>query len=52
MEEFVVGPQLRQVAVVGSTLAAPHHRGHFDIDEESLPVAVELLERIAPSASH
>jgi aminobenzoyl-glutamate utilization protein A len=36
--------------VVGTTLAAPHHNDHFDIDEESLPVAVELLERIAHRA--
>jgi aminobenzoyl-glutamate utilization protein A len=36
--------------VVGTTLAAPHHNDHFDIDEESLPVAVELLERVAHRA--
>ncbi|SHE34396.1 aminobenzoyl-glutamate utilization protein A [Seinonella peptonophila] len=33
--------------IIGSDLAAPHHHAHFDIHEEVLPHAVQLLERIA-----
>ena len=38
--------------LVGTTLAAPHHNERFDIDEESMPTALDLLEAIArrPSA--
>lgn len=36
--------------VIGTTLAAPHHNDHFDIDEESLSMGVELLERVARRA--
>jgi aminobenzoyl-glutamate utilization protein A len=37
--------------VVGTTLAAPHHHFAFDIDEESLPSAVDLLERVGRRAA-
>lgn len=33
--------------VVGTSIAAPHHNDRFDFDEEALPLAVELLERVA-----
>lgn len=33
--------------IVGTNIAAPHHHHKFDIDEEALPLAVELLKRIA-----
>ncbi|WP_031470482.1 amidohydrolase [Sciscionella sediminilitoris] len=31
--------------LVGADNPAPHHHGRFDIDERSLPIAAELLER-------
>ncbi|MDA1474987.1 amidohydrolase [Bacillus changyiensis] len=33
--------------VIGSSLKAPHHHEKFDLDEEVLPVAVQLLTRLA-----
>jgi aminobenzoyl-glutamate utilization protein A len=36
--------------IVGTPLAAPHHHFAFDIDEESLSLSVDLLERLATSA--
>lgn len=33
--------------IIGSTLAAPHHHQKFDIDEQTLPASVQLLENIA-----
>ncbi|WAH38813.1 amidohydrolase [Alicyclobacillus dauci] len=33
--------------IIGTTIAAPHHNEKFDIDERILPMAVQLLERIA-----
>ncbi|AND39136.1 MULTISPECIES: amidohydrolase [Cytobacillus] len=33
--------------IVGSTIPAPHHNPKFDIEEEILPHAVELFNRIA-----
>lgn len=33
--------------VVGTTISAPHHHHKFDIDEQALPVATQLLERLA-----
>lgn len=32
--------------VIGTPLAAPHHNQKFDIGEEALPMAVNLLERL------
>jgi len=39
---FFVGAQNRETGAVH-----PHHSPHFDICEEALPVAVEVLERAA-----
>lgn len=33
--------------IVGTPIAAPHHHQSFDIDEQALPMAVQLLEQIA-----
>ena len=33
--------------IIGTTIPAPHHHQKFDIDEQALPVAVELLTRLA-----
>ncbi|KPV44001.1 amidohydrolase [Alicyclobacillus ferrooxydans] len=34
-------------SILGTTIAAPHHNPKFDIDEEILPAAVDLLLQIA-----
>lgn len=33
--------------IIGTNIPYPHHNEKFDIDERSLPIAVDLLERIA-----
>jgi len=33
--------------VIGTPIAAPHHHQKFDIDEAALPLAANLIERIA-----
>jgi aminobenzoyl-glutamate utilization protein A len=36
--------------IMGTTITAPHHHFAFDIDEEALPSAVTLLERVGRRA--
>jgi aminobenzoyl-glutamate utilization protein A len=37
--------------LVGASNPAPHHHPRFDIDERSLPIAVELFDRLVRSGA-